>query len=64
MGGQLAPVTIDHIGPDNIAIGHLAASHLISRGCRTIAFLTTKPAWDLNKLRAQGFGVEIHLLFG
>ena len=60
MGGQLAPVAIDHVGPDHNAIGYLAASHLISRGCRTIAFLTTQPTWDLNRLRAQGFAAAGH----
>ena len=55
MGGQLAPVDIDHVGADNNAIGYLAASYLCSRGCRNLAFLTTQPAWDMNKLRAQGF---------
>jgi len=60
MGGQLAPVQIDHIGPDNNAIGYLAASHLVSRDCRTIGFLTTQPSWDLNKLRAQGFAAAGH----
>ena len=55
MGGQLAPVEIDHVGPDNNAIGYLAASHLAARGCRDIVFLTTQPTWDMNKLRAQGF---------
>ena len=57
MGGQFAPVEIDHVTPDNNAIGYLAASHLAARGCRDVAFLTTQPTWDLNKLRAQGFAV-------
>jgi DNA-binding LacI/PurR family transcriptional regulator len=55
MGGQLAPVAVDHVGGDNNAVGYLAASYLQSRGCRDAAFLTTQPSWDLNKLRAQGF---------
>jgi DNA-binding LacI/PurR family transcriptional regulator len=55
MGGQLAPVDIDHVAPDNVAVGYLAASYLVSRGCQTMAYLTTQPSWDLNKLRAQGF---------
>jgi DNA-binding LacI/PurR family transcriptional regulator len=60
MGGQLAPVDIDHVGPDNNAIGYLAGSYLISRGCGTMAYLTTQPSWDLNKLRAQGFAAAGH----
>jgi LacI family transcriptional regulator len=62
MGGQLAPVEIDHVGPDNNAIGYLAASHLRARGCRDVAFLTTQPTWDLNKLRAQGFAAGGHAM--
>jgi LacI family transcriptional regulator len=60
MGGQLAPVDIDHVGPDNNAIGYLAGSYLISRGCGTMAYLTTQPSWDLSKLRAQGFAAVGH----
>jgi DNA-binding LacI/PurR family transcriptional regulator len=55
MGGQFAPVDIDHVSADHNAIGHLAASHLISRGARTLAYVTTRPDWDMNRLRAHGF---------
>lgn len=55
MGGQFAPVEIDHVSADHNAIGHLAASYLISGGARSLAFLTTMPQWDLNRLRAHGF---------
>jgi LacI family transcriptional regulator len=60
MGGQVAPVEIDHVGPDNNAIGYLAATHLLSRGCRTLAYLTTEPAWDFIQLRGQGFALAAH----
>jgi len=60
MGGQLAPVDIDHVGPDNNAIGYLAGSYLASCGCGTMAYLTTQPSWDMNKLRAQGFAAAGH----
>ena len=55
MGGQLAPVEIDHIGADNNAIGYVAAEHLLKQGLTELAFLTSKPNWDFSKLRAQGF---------
>jgi LacI family transcriptional regulator len=55
MGGQLAPIEIDHIGADNNAVGYLACEHLLSHGVREIACLTIQPSWDLIRLRAQGF---------
>lgn len=55
MGGQLAPVAIDHIGADNNAIGYVAGDYLLGRGLRELAFLSGRPLWDLSKLRAQGF---------
>jgi len=42
------------------AIGYLAATHLLSRGCRTLAYLTTEPAWDFIQLRGQGFALAAH----
>ena len=55
MGGQLAPVDIDHVGTDNTAVGYIAAEYLLEQGVESLAFLTMRPDWDLNKLRAQGF---------
>ena len=55
MGGQLAPADLDHVGPDNNAVGYLAAQYLLKRGLRDIACLTMRPEWDLIRLRAHGF---------
>src|SRR5687768_10473726 len=55
MGGQLAPVEIDHIGADNNAVGFLAGEYLLAQGLTELACLTTQPTWDLIRLRAQGF---------
>ena len=55
MGGQLAPVEIDHIGPDNNAVGWVAGQYLLDHGLREMAFFSTRPSWDFTKLRAQGF---------
>jgi LacI family transcriptional regulator len=55
MGGQLAPVEIDHIGPDNNAVGWVAGQYLLEQGLRELAFFTTRSSWDFTKLRAQGF---------
>jgi LacI family transcriptional regulator len=54
MGGQLAPVEIDHIGADNNAVGFLAGQYLLGHGVREIACLTLQPTWDMIRLRAQG----------
>ena len=55
MGGQLAPADLDHVGPDNNAVGYIAAQHLLNLGLRDIACLTMRPEWDLIRLRAHGF---------
>jgi LacI family transcriptional regulator len=55
MGAQIAPVDIDHVCPDNLAIGYLAGEYLLGRGCRDLAFLTMNPTWTLSKLRSEGF---------
>jgi LacI family transcriptional regulator len=55
MGGQLAPVEIDHVGVDNNAIGYLAGEHLLARALKDLAYLCMYPQWDLRKLRGQGF---------
>jgi DNA-binding LacI/PurR family transcriptional regulator len=57
MGGQFAPVAMDHVAPDNNAVGYVAADYLASHGCQRLAFLTTQPQWDLSRLRAQGFAI-------
>ena len=55
MGGQLSPVQVDHVGPDNTAVGYTAGRYLLDKGLRELAYLTTEPSWDFSKLRAQGF---------
>ncbi len=55
MGGQVAAVDIDHVGPDNNSIGYLAGRFLVDQGLDHVAYLTTEPTWDFCKLRAQGF---------
>ena len=55
MGGQMSPLQFDHVAPDNPAIGYLACQTLMAQGCRDLAYLTTRPAWDFSMLRGQGF---------
>lgn len=46
---------IDHVGPDNVAVGRAAYEYLASRGCAELAFVTTWPQWAMNYARAAGF---------
>ena len=55
MGGQLAPTDIDHVSPDNSAVGYLASQYLLASGLRELAYLTTRPAWDFAMQRGLGF---------
>jgi DNA-binding LacI/PurR family transcriptional regulator len=55
MGADLGPTIIDHVAPDNMGVGYLAADYLISRGCRQLAFMSMNPDWPISKLRAAGF---------
>lgn len=59
MGGQLAPTEVDHVTVDNGAVGYLAAAHLIARGCKRIAFVSSYPNWQFLKMREQGFGAAL-----
>lgn len=58
MGAQFGACSIDHIGPDNFAVGHLAAEYLLSRGWRRLAFLTFTPDWKLSQMRSSGFNAR------
>jgi LacI family transcriptional regulator len=55
MGGTTGPLQLDHVGPDNAAVGHLAATTLIDRGAKNLAFLTLRPDWAFIRTRAFGF---------
>lgn len=45
----------DHVGPDNAAVGQLAAEYLLSTGVRELTLMTSEPSWELNRTRAGGF---------
>jgi DNA-binding LacI/PurR family transcriptional regulator len=55
MGETIGPTTVDHVGPDNVAVGALAEGYLSSHGRRELAYVTTQPSWDMNRVRAMGF---------
>jgi DNA-binding LacI/PurR family transcriptional regulator len=51
---------VDHVRPDNAAIGAVAFDYLMSQGCREVAFLTANPDWDFNQVRWFGFHTRAH----
>jgi LacI family transcriptional regulator len=53
MSGDAGPLPIDHVAPDNVAIGYLAYQHLRGRGCKDIAYLTRYPGYRFMRHRAQ-----------
>lgn len=59
MGGQFSRLEVDHIGPDNSAVGNIAGQNLLEQGCREVAYLTLRPGWDFIKLRGQGFASAV-----
>lgn len=55
MGMPVAAGGVDHVTTDNIRIGQLACSHLLSLGCSRLAYLAADPAWSFLRLRGQAF---------
>lgn len=57
MGEVIHGTDLDHVRPDDIAIGHLAFHHLRSLGCRRVAYVTTRPDYEAFNLRGVGFAL-------
>ena len=55
MGESMTTPAVDHVGPDNVAVGALALNYLLGHGCREIAFFATHPEWEFEQARAYGF---------
>jgi LacI family transcriptional regulator len=60
MGEATSAQGVDHVCPDNVAVGAVAYDYLMAEGCRTVGFLTANPSWDLIHMRA--FGFQTHAL--
>src|SRR5436190_3006604 len=60
MGDLPGATTVDHVGPDHAAVGHLAYEYLSQRNCKNLAFVSRQPTWDLNRTRAMGFAAAAH----
>lgn len=55
MGESLTLSGVDHVSPDNIAIGHVAMKYLVSRSCKETAFMAASSSWEFVRARAFGF---------
>jgi LacI family transcriptional regulator len=55
MGESLTLSGVDHVCPDNVAIGHMAMQYLLAHDCRECAFMATHPNWEFVRARAFGF---------
>lgn len=55
MGSHACDWRVDHVLPDNMAIGRLAATYLHGRGCRRLVVLTSSPDWLFIRQRVNAF---------
>lgn len=55
MGGHAHCMPVDHILPDNLGIGRIAASYLSDCGCLRAAMVTSTPHWSLTRQRLMMF---------
>jgi DNA-binding LacI/PurR family transcriptional regulator len=60
MGGGTSLSGVDHVSPDNHAIGHLAFEYLHQHNRRDVAFLTTLPSWPVMRVRGHAFAAAAH----
>src|SRR3954464_427656 len=57
MGEEMAADDFDQVGPDDIAVGRMAFGYLAKRGCKRIAYVTTRPDHEALVVRAMGLRV-------
>jgi DNA-binding LacI/PurR family transcriptional regulator len=57
MGQEMADDELDLIGPDDLAVGRMAYRYLAGKGCKRVAYLTTRPDHEAMVVRAMGFRV-------
>jgi DNA-binding LacI/PurR family transcriptional regulator len=60
MGGGSGQSGLDHVSPDNHAVGHLAFEYLQQQGRKDVGFLTTLPSWPVMRVRGQAFASAAH----
>jgi DNA-binding LacI/PurR family transcriptional regulator len=57
MGEGMPDHPADLVGPDNLAIGRMAFRYLVEKGCKRIAYVTTRPDHETFLLRAMGLRI-------
>jgi LacI family transcriptional regulator len=57
MGQEMANDELDLVGPDDLAVGRMAFAHLANRGCKRVAYVTTRPDHEALVVRAMGFRI-------
>jgi DNA-binding LacI/PurR family transcriptional regulator len=57
MGEEMANDEVDLVGPDNLAIGRMAFRYLAEKGCKRVAFVTTRLDHEAFLLRAMGLRI-------
>jgi DNA-binding LacI/PurR family transcriptional regulator len=57
MGEEMAADEFDQIGPDDLAAGRIGFAYLADKGCKRIAYVTTRP--DHEALLVRSMGLQI-----
>lgn len=57
MGQEMVDDELDFIGPDDLAVGRLAFRYLAEKGCKRIAYVTTRPDHEALVLRSVGLRI-------
>jgi DNA-binding LacI/PurR family transcriptional regulator len=57
MGQEMASDVLDFIGPDDLAVGRLAFRYLVERGCKHVAYVTTRADHEAMVLRSVGLRI-------
>ncbi|MBT1166022.1 LacI family DNA-binding transcriptional regulator [Bifidobacterium simiarum] len=61
LGDVTPPMSVDHVGVDNVAAAQTATTHLVERGCRRIAYLSNQDPNLINTERQRLLGYETAL---
>src|SRR2546423_4083369 len=57
MGAEMATDELDLIGPDDLAVGRMGFAYLAEKGCKRIAYVTTRADHEALLLRAVGLAI-------
>ena len=57
MGEEMANDDLDFIGPDDLAVGRMAFRYLADKGCKRIAYVTTRPDHEALVIRSMGLRI-------